>query len=188
MAYLTAFNYLRPSRPLLLARVAALRIPVQLHAASFALGAALLTVWIAGEIERFRLVQAQRIEAVYRRHLEIADGAVKRTHIYAERVAALVALDEHVHIIQASGEATARRLADIANQLPAHAWLTSMSQDGTAIDLEGVAQSMRVVGSVMSALAHTGSVRDPLLTSASAAAETPGGRRMKYALTAEMRP
>jgi Tfp pilus assembly protein PilN len=188
MAAMNSFDYLRSARPLWLQRLVALHLAREVRMPCFALACALLTLCAAWGIERARLRDAQRTEMLYRERLESSERRAKATHLYYDRVAKLVSLDRLVRAIVASGDTEARRLAEIANALPARLSLTSIARAGSAIDLEGEAQDLRAVGAAVRALEHARTVRHPALTAVTAVSEKMRDKRVKYAIRAEAAP
>jgi Tfp pilus assembly protein PilN len=121
-----------------------------------------------------------RIEAVYQERFDETDRALKRTNVYYDRVKALVDLDRRVHDIAASGDADARTLAEIANRLPQHAWLTGISHDAGGLALDGRAKDLGVVSGVMQGLMRAKHLHSPTLISATADKEHGHYAGMKY--------
>lgn len=185
---MNSFDYLRSARPRWLLRLSAVRLSRDLQMPALALVCALLTLCGAWAIERARFRDAQRTEMLYRSRFEGSERRVKETHLYYDRVAKLVSLDRRVREIVASGDTDARRLAEIANALPVRLSVTSIARAGAAIDLEGEAQDLRVVGAAVRALERVRSVRDPSLTSVTAVSNKPRERRVKYAIRVEAAP
>lgn len=185
---MNSFDYLRSARPLWLQRLGALHVSRDLQPPCVALACALLTLCAAWGIERSRLRDAQGAEMLYRTRFESSERRVKETHLYYDRVAKLVSLDRRVRAIVDSGDTDALRLAAIANALPVRLSLTSIARAGAAIDLEGEAQDMRVVGAAISALERISAVRNPSLTSVTAVPEKTREGRVKYAIRVEAAP
>jgi Tfp pilus assembly protein PilN len=174
------FDYLHSARPLFFQRLLEVRVPGRLQNALLALGGSLAVIAGAWGIEAYRLGQAVRIEAVYQQHFDEADRELKQTNIYYDRVKALVDLDRRVHDIAASGDADARTLAEIANRLPEHAWLTGISHDASGLALNGRAKDLAVVSGVMQGLMRAKNLHSPTLVSATAEKEHGRGDGMKY--------
>lgn len=184
---MSGFDFLHSSRGLRL-RQLNVSLPRRLQAPAFALACALLIVCSAWAIERARLQHAQHVEAVYRNRFERSERGVKRTHLYYNHVARLVALDRRVRAIVASGDADALRLAEIADALPERVSLTSIARAGSVIDLEGEAQDFRIVGAAIRALARVSRARNPGLRSITETSADARERRVKYAIRLEAVP
>lgn len=174
------FDYLHSARPLLLQRILELRVPERYHNALFALVGSIVIVAAAWGIDVYRLREALGVEAVYQRHYDEAEHALKETNVYYGRVKALVDLDRRVRSIAESGDEDARMLAEIANTLPAHAWLTGISHDATGISLDGRAKDLAVLSGVMEGLMHAKHLRHPTLVSAALDGERGEVPEMKY--------
>lgn len=160
------FDYLHSARPVLLRRLLEVRVPERFHNALFALVGSLIVIGGAWGIDAYRLREALRVESVYQQQYDSSQRRLEQTHVYYSRVKTLVDLDHRVRSIAASGDADARILAEIANRLPAHAWLTGISHDGTGLALDGRAKDLGVLSSVMHGLMQAKHLRSPTLVSA----------------------
>lgn len=174
------FDYLHPARPLLMQRILEIRVPERFHSALLGLVGSVVVIAGAWGIDAFRLREAVRVEAVYQEQHDETARALKRTDVYYDRVKALVDLDQRVRKIAASGDADARTLAEIANRLPAHAWLTGISHDATGLALDGRAKDLGVLSQVMQGLMHAKHLRSPSLVSAVLDKEHGEDTAMKY--------
>jgi Tfp pilus assembly protein PilN len=161
-------------------RILEVRVPERLHNALVALAGSVAVIAGAWGIDVYRLHEAVKMEAVYQQRYDEADRAVKRTDVYYDRVKALVALDRRVHEIAASGDADARTLAEIANRLPEHAWLTGISHDAGGLALDGRAKDLAVVSGVIHGLMRAKQLHNPMLVSAAADAAYGRDAGMKY--------
>lgn len=179
------FDFLNSQRPVLLQRLLEFRIPERLRCALCALAAALAVICGACVIEAYRLREAIRVEAVYRARWNQAELALKQTHVYYNEVRSLVELDRRVQRIESSGNANARTLAEIADDLPAHAWLTGISRDAGGLTLSGQARSLSVLSGVMHGLMRATRLRNPALVNAVADKEMNRGITMKYEIHVE---
>lgn len=188
MGTLMHFDYLHAARPAWIAAVTKFAVPAHLLHASYALAAAAAIVAGAGWIEHSRALQAQKSEALYRQRYDRSVRSVNQVHVYSSRVAALVALDRRVRGIVASGDANARKLADIADHLPPHAWLTSVTFDAGGLELEGRARNFEVLGGVMRELMRAQRVHNPVLTGAQATAVAGNRTLVKYGIRLESSP
>lgn len=188
MGELMQFDYLHAARPSWFAALTKCAVPAHLLHAAYALAAAAAIVAGSGWIERSRVLEQQKIEALYRQRYERSMRAVHRVHVYSSRVAQLVALDRSVRGIVASGDANARKLADIADHLPPHAWLTSVTFDADGLQLEGRARNFEVLGGVVRGLMHAQRVHNPVLTGAQSMALAGNGTLVKYGIRLESSP
>lgn len=174
------FDYLHSARSMFVRRVLEVRIPERFHNALLALAGAVAIIAGAWGIDVYRLRQALGVESVYQLRYEEVDQRLKRTHFYYDRVQTLANLDRRVRAIAASGDADARTLAEIANRLPAHAWLTAISHDGAGLALDGRAKDLGVIGGVMQGLMRAKHVRSPMLVSATLDTVHGADSAMKY--------
>lgn len=174
------FDYLHSPRSLYVARVLEFRIPERLLGGFFALVGALAVLAGAWGIQAYRLREALQLESVYsERHMQAA-RELQRTSVYYDRVRALVDLDRSVRRIAASGDADARTLAQVANHMPRHSWLTGISHDGTGLALEGHAKNFDVLSGVLQGLMHVRDLNEPTLVTASAEREEDQAAGLKY--------
>lgn len=174
------FDYLHSAKPLVLQRLLEIRVPERFQNALFALAGSCAVIGGAWGIDAYRLGAALQVQAVYQQRYDESAQRLKDTNLYYDRVKALVDLDERVRSIAASGDADARTLADIANGLPAHAWLTGIAHDATGLSLDGRAKDLGVLSSVMQGLMRAKELRSPTLVSA-ALDKMPGQETaMKY--------
>ncbi len=180
-----SFDFVRSAPPDWLRYLLEIRVPQRLHNALIGVLAAILFVSGAWVIEHHRAATARAIEVAYRQRFENSQRALIRTKIFYERVQALIALDRRVRRIVASGDADAYRLAQIANNLPTHAWLTSISRDPSGIALEGRADNLGVLSGVLRGLMRARDLRNPTLTSAQLVWEHNNQSVIKYAVHVE---
>lgn len=176
------FDYLRSARPVIVQRVIEFRIPERFQTPMFALAAAVAVVGGAWGIEAYRLREALKVQSVYESHYDVAAARLKATKVYYARVQRMFDLDIRIRRIAASGDADARALAEIANQLPPHAWLTGISHDGTGLALEGKAKDLDVVSGVLRGLMHAKDLHNPELQSAELEFEPGGEGSIKYSI------
>lgn len=168
------FDFLHAARPAV--PVSRIALPPHVTNACCALAGAACIVAGAAWIDRVRMLDAQHAEAVYRVRYESAERDAERIHVYYRQVAAWLALDRSVRGIVASGDANARALADIAQQLPPQAWLTSIAVQSGTVEIEGRAESFETVSGVMRGLMRTRQARSPVLTQARAESGSNGAR------------
>jgi Tfp pilus assembly protein PilN len=180
-----SFDFSHSAPPEFLRRVSEFRIPERYYAALLAIAGVVLTVGGAWLIESHRLHDTLALQTVYQQRYDESVRALKRANVYEARVKRIVALAAKIRSIRSSGYADARRLAEIANNLPPHAWLTSIAYDGDAISLEGRTKDLRVLGSVIRGLSRAGHLRNPLLSSAMVVSEPPQKNTIKYVLRVE---
>lgn len=174
------FDYLHSPRSLHLVRILEFRIPERLLGGVFALIGAVALLSGAWGIQAYRLHEALQLESVYNGRRIQAARDIQRVSVYYDRVRALVDLDRSVRRIAASGDADARTLAQVANQMPRHAWLTGISHDDTGLALEGHAKNLDVLSGVLQGLMHVRELKKPVLVTASAEREDGLDAGVKY--------
>jgi Tfp pilus assembly protein PilN len=174
---MTSFDYLHSPRPELVDRVLDLRIPPRLHGPLFMLFGSLIFVAAAWCIEAHRLNNAVQTNAAYQSRYDRGHRALQGLHLYADRIRSLVALDELVRAINASGENDAECLVEAANAVPAQAWLSGISRDETGLTLDGTARDLTVVAAMIRDLSRARDLRDPVLVRAD---REPGNARHAY--------
>jgi Fimbrial assembly protein (PilN) len=177
-----SFDFSRSAPPEFLRRVLEFRIPDRYHAALMALTGVALTIAGAWSIESHRLHQTLRLQAFYQRRYDSSVHALARANVFEARVKRLSVLAARVRTIRASGYADARRLAEIANNLPRHAWLTSIAYDGDAVSLEGRARDLGVLSDVIRGLTRAPHLHEPVLSSATVVSDKPEKGTIKYVL------
>lgn len=177
-----SFDFSRSAPPEFLRRILEFRIPERYHAALIALTGVALTMAGAWTIESHRLHQTLQLQAVYERRYDSSVRALARTNVFETRVKRLSALAARIRTIRASGYTDARRLAEIANHLPQHAWLTSIAYDGDAVSLEGRARDLGVLSAVIRGLARAPHLREPVLSSATVVSDPPEKGTIRYVL------
>lgn len=157
------FDYLHAEKPKIVQRLAQTRIPERFHTALLALAGAAAVVAGACAIDACRLAEALHMQAAYQERYDRAQLALTRSKVYYERVRALVAADLKMREIASSGDTDALMLAEIANRLPEHAWLTGIRHDSSGLSLVGRARDFSAVGQVMRGLMRSRHVANPLL-------------------------
>ena len=159
------FDYLHAAKPKLLQRISEVRVPERFHMALLVLIGSAAVLGGACAIDAYRLREALRLQSAYQHRYDRAELALKRSKVYYDRVRALLAVDAKVHEIASSGDSDALMLAEIANRLPEHAWLTGIARDPGGFSLAGHARDLAVVGQVMRGLMRAKHVANPLLVS-----------------------
>jgi hypothetical protein len=174
------FDYLHSARPLLLLRLLECRVPERFHSALFALAGAVAVIGGAWAIESYRLAQALQMQALYQARYDGSERRLKAANVYYDRVRRLLDLDRRVRTIAVSGDTDARTLAEIANELPEHAWLTGISRDESGLALQGRARDLAAVSAVLRGLMRAKHLQNPTLESAALEQDPAYGNPMKY--------
>ena len=172
------FDYLHAERPTLIKAFIEAEVPQRLHAPLVALAVALLTACCAWGIESMRLSAMLRLERSYQMQYLESQRSVDESKVRFKRLEDRAALDRRVAQIRSSGAEEALRLADIANDLPADAWLTAVGADASGVSIEGRASNLRALANSIDRLAHAKRVRNPVLLGASADGSDDSQRRL----------
>lgn len=179
---MNSFDYLHDERDGLLARILDFRVPERMRGACTAVASVTFFVLSAWMLEAYRLHDALTSQAALQARLDATTAAVARTKVYYDRVVRIVAIDRQVREIVQSGDDRARQLAEIANAIPDHAWLTSIAADGSDIELDGSARDLTTLGLAFRSFARARSLGPPMLVRTES--QSPRGRAplVKYAM------
>lgn len=170
------FNYLHDSVPDTIDRLRSMRIPEYLQWPAWtcatvlvAIGAASLILQVENATAQTELANAQTRLVQSKR--DLANVRLQHTHVEE-----LLALDTRLREIHLSGSTLSVKLADIANHVPSHAWLTALSRTATGISISGRAQGLSVLSDTFADLMSSKTVESPTLIRASKEdhARTPG--------------
>ncbi|HEY8296748.1 MAG TPA: PilN domain-containing protein [Candidatus Baltobacteraceae bacterium] len=174
------FDFLHDPRPAYVRRVLEMRIPGAVQNAILGLAGALVVLTGTWGIESYRLRQADEVESRYQTRFDRSVIELARTKVAYDRLQRMVALDSQIATIERSGNDDASRLAEIANRLPPHAWLTSISRDAGGIAIEGRARDFTVVGRTIGGLAKSALLQNPTLLEASSVSQADGDGEIRY--------
>lgn len=163
---LTAFDYLHGERRPWFQSLCEPRIPERLQAPILAVALALLTAAASWAVEVYRLHSALDVERAYQIRLQDSERAVAATKVHLKGLEERAALDRRIVEIRESGGAEALRLTDIANHVPANAWLSAIAKDASGISIEGSAVDLRALAGAIDRLSRAREVRNPILLSA----------------------
>lgn len=155
---MTSFNYLRSSR-----RRFGACLPERAQSGVCALIAALLVVAGICTIEQLRLQQAVRTESLHRHQYLRKRRAAEAANLRSAKILREIALVKRLREIQSSGSIEARRLVQIAADLPPHAWLSSVSHDAASTSLEGRAKDVATVAAMVRGLSRQPALRLPAI-------------------------
>jgi hypothetical protein len=161
------FNYLRDALPNPLERMRPSRIPEPLRTPLAALATAMIVVMIWWMIEGMLLDQARaeiKMEAfrLDASRAALAEAQIRRTHLET-----MFALDARLRVIRRSGAELSRRLADIANHVPAQAWLTSLTRVDGGTEIDGRVEGLDGLGEIVADLMSSVTASSPKLVRAS---------------------
>lgn len=150
-----AFEHLRPSR-----LPEALRTPL----------AALLTVtlvvgaWWA--IEQMLLSQARSELRTQTFRLAASKAALAELKLRKTRVEELLAVDSRLRAIRRSGALLSSSFANIANHVPARAWLTSIARVNDGLEIDGQADGLDGLSDTVADLMSSWAAASPSLVRA----------------------
>ena len=161
------FNYLGPSVPGAIDRLRLYRIPAAVRTPLWALATVSLAVVAWWAIEHQLLDEAKREVTLARARVESSREALARTKLERSDVDRYVALDRRLRTIRRSGAQLAARIAGIANQVPEHEWLLTISHSDSHVTITGEAGGFPLVGRTLANLATSATLSSPSLVRAS---------------------
>ena len=160
------FDYLHDTELTIMER---LRSILMIPYAQAPLLAMLLLIVIESTIQgmlHYQLVQASaQVQAADRVYV-VTRAALERMKLEHTQVESLLQVDRRIRQIRASGSVAAERMLDVADHLPAHAWLTSLSRTKHGEMLSGRADNLQSVGDVVSDMMSASTVTGPELVDA----------------------
>ena len=163
---MTRFDFTRDAVPDVVDRLRSMRVPEELHGGAYAIAAACLFLLGAFFIEDHRLGLAEQAETAAQIRLDQSRNDLAKTRLQRLHVDALLDLDQRLRDIRLSGTVVAARLADIANHVPEHAWLTSISRTAEGTSISGRVSSLGVLSETVADLMSSKTVASPSLVRA----------------------
>jgi Tfp pilus assembly protein PilN len=151
-----AFEYLRPSRI-----PEALRTPL----AAFATVVVIVGAWWI--VEQLLLAQARDELQGQSLRLSASRVALRDLKLRKARVEQLLSIDTRLREIRRSGAVLSGRLADIANHVPARAWLTSIARIDSGLQIDGNAEGLDGLSDTVADLMASSNAATPELVRAS---------------------
>lgn len=170
------FDYLHDAPPEALERLRALRIARSVRWPLAVLTAIVVTQAAASAIFTLAIGEARATEREAAVRLEASTAALARVRLAKVRVDDLVALDRQIREIRGSGSRVSARLADIANHVPAHAWLTTLARTPNGFEIIGKSSGLPALGATISSLMTSPAIVAPTLVRA-------GGEERRGALS-----
>jgi Tfp pilus assembly protein PilN len=164
---MTRFNYLRDSAPEAFQYLRPSRIPERLRTPLAALLTAVLVVAVWWTIEQVLLSQARAELQTQTFRLAASKVALTELKIRKTRLEELLAIDARLREIRRSGAALSSGLADIANHVPARAWLTSIARVNDGLEIEGQADGLDGLSDTVADLMSSSAAQSPNLVRAS---------------------
>lgn len=164
---MTRFNYLRDSAPQTFDYLRPSRIPEPLRTPLATLLTATLVVAVWWAIEQVLLSQARAELQTQTFRLAASKAALAELKLRKTRVEELLAIDERLREIRRSGATLSSGLADIANHVPARAWLTSIARLNDGIEIDGQADGLDGLSDTVADLMSSATAKSPNLVRAS---------------------
>ncbi len=161
------FNYLRDSEPDAFEYLRPSRIPEPLRTPLAALATIVVIVGAWWVIEQMLLGQARDELQLQTLRLNASKVELSELKLRKTRVEALLAIDTRLREIRRSGAALSSGVADIANHVPARAWLTSIVHVDTGIQIDGRAEGLDGLSDTVADLMSSSSAASPDLIRAS---------------------
>lgn len=157
------FNYLRNAPPDAIDRLRSFRIAKPLQWPLAVIGTIAVTYLGAYVIFGVAIGAAHTLEAEAVMRLDASKAALAERQLERVRVDDLLAFDRRLRAIRTSGSRVSLRLADIANRVPEHAWLTTLSRTSSGIAIAGKSTGFPVVGTTMEGLMKSATLSAPTL-------------------------
>lgn len=179
------FDYLRESMPESLDRIRMWRAPAHLHAPLRALVTVAIVIAGAAGIEAGRASSAHAAETNALLRAQAARTQLAAANLLRVRVDAMLQLDGRLRGIRLSGARASQRLADIADHVPQHAWLTSLSAQKGTVDLNGKVANFTTLSQALADLMNSGEVQAPTLIRAAADDRMPGQSALSFEVRAQ---
>jgi Tfp pilus assembly protein PilN len=155
------FNYLRDSTPDAFEYLRPSRIPEPLRTPLAALGTIVFVVSLWWAIEQMLLGQARGELQLQSLRLSASKAELSELKLRKTRVEELLAIDARLREIRRSGAALSSGIADIANHVPARAWLTSIAHVDSGIQIDGRAEGLDGLSDTVADLMSSSSAASP---------------------------
>jgi hypothetical protein len=160
------FDYLHDAPPDFVDRLRSFRFPPALRWPLAVLSTIVFTSLGAYGIFSLAIASARATEAQALARYESSKAAVARARLERAHIAELLVLDARLREIRDSGSTVSTRLADIANHVPPHAWLTSLSRTASGISLSGKSTGLPALSATIASLLTSKTVTAPTLVRA----------------------
>lgn len=164
---MTRFNFLRDSTPEAFEYLRPSRIAEPLRTPLAALLTVTLVVAMWWLIEQVLLSQARSELQVQTFRLAASKAALAELKLRKTHIEELLAVDARLREIRKSGTMLSSSLADIANHVPARAWLTSIVRVNDGIEIEGQADGLDGLSDTVADLMSSSTAKSPNLIRAS---------------------
>ncbi|MEO6835924.1 MAG: PilN domain-containing protein [Candidatus Tumulicola sp.] len=155
------FDYLHDPLPKVVDALRSLRVPRHLHAVAAACATCVCAVAAASGIEVLHEHAAQVLERRAESRFEQSRAALSGARLEWRQLDGLIAQDRRLRDIRLSGSAVATRIAKTGNAFPRGAWLTSMTTAPASYALDGYANDLLALETVLSNLLKDPAVGQP---------------------------
>lgn len=179
---MTRFNYLRDSAPQAFEYLRPSRIPEPLRTPLAALLTVTLVVAVWWAIEQVLLSQARAELQAQTFRLAASKAALIELKLRKTRVEELLAVDARLREIRTSGATLSRGLADIANHVPARAWLTNIARVSDGLEIDGQADGLDGLSETIADLMSSSTANSPSLVRASKDERYPVGGLIAFVM------
>lgn len=160
---MTRFDFLHDAEPDVFARIRSLRVAKPLHWPLAVLLTVMLTHATAGVLLNRAVASAEATEREAEHRFDASRSAVASVHLQRVRLNELIALDVRLRQIRRSGNRASASLAAVANDVPAHVWLTTLSRTPAGFEIVGRSSGLPALGATMSRLVTNPTLADPTL-------------------------
>ncbi len=161
------FNYLRDSAPDAFEYLRPSRIPEPLRTPLATLLTVIIVVGAWWMIEQLLLSQARDELQTQTFRLAASKAALTELKLRKTHIEALLAVDSRLRAIRRSGATLSSGLADIANHVPARAWLTSIARVNDGLEIDGQAEGLDGLSETVADLMSSSAAASPDLVRAS---------------------
>lgn len=169
---MTKFDFLHDAPPAFVERLRPSRISEHLRTPLAALATSIFVVAAWWLVQHLQLQQAAKELANERARAIASRADLALTRVRRAHVDDLAVLDNHIREIRRSGAVTSSMLADIANHVPQHAWLSAIAQSDGGFEIDGDALGLDELSRTLASLMSSRAASNPTLVRA--ARETRG--------------
>lgn len=163
---MTKFDFLHDAPPAFVERLRPSRIPEHLRTPLAALATSIFVVAVWWLVQNLQLQQAAKELAVEKARAIASRADLALTRVRRAHVEDLAALDNRVRAIRRSGAVASSMLADIANHVPQHAWLSAITQADGGFEIDGNAGGLDDLSRTLASLMSSRAASSPTLVRA----------------------
>lgn len=163
---MTGFNYLHDAQPEVLDHIQRFRLPKYLTTPVYVAATAACVIVAVTALLHLRCAAAQSDVESAQARFDTSKAALSQAKLARTDVEALLKLDGRLREIRSSGTALAVRLANIANHVPKHAWLSSIANAPNGYEVDGEAEGLAGLGDTIDGFIASRAVTHPRLVHA----------------------